>query len=84
MSVLSRNTLATPNCQNVIDACDKAISDQKKQIEIRDLAITQSRDEISRQVAVIQDQDKQLHAWYNSKWLWLAIGAAGTAYLIKK
>lgn len=71
-------------CTDLIHACDKALVGKDKQISIRDLRIKQDEDHI----VVLENEKAQLEkssgAWYNSKILWLLIGAGATAYLLKK
>lgn len=61
-------------CDQVLGLCDRAVQEQKKQIEIRDLALTQAQDEIARQKEVIADQEGKLNSIFRNPWLYLVLG----------
>lgn len=90
MSVLGMSITRTtqagnpPNCSDVINACDIALKDKQSQIEIRDLRIKESQDEISRQTKVITDQDSKLNSIFRNPWVYGALGLAAGAYLMRK
>lgn len=83
----SRITLAdqtNPSCGDVIAACDKAIADQKSQVSIRDLRLTQSSNEIDRLGKVVADDESKLNSIFRNPWVFFAVGAGIGIYLGKK
>lgn len=67
-------------CSDLIHACDKALADKDAQIGIRDNRIEFDEKMIQEQSKRIESQD----AWYKSPFLWLFIGGATGAYLMRK
>lgn len=73
----------TPTCEQVLSLCDEAVQEQKKQIEIRDLALTQTQDEIARQKGVIRDQEDKLNSVWRNPFLYLLLGVAAGVFIAK-
>jgi hypothetical protein len=79
----AENTLSntqTIKCSSIIKACDKALADKDAAIKARDAQLG----DYARLTKSQADEIAADKAWYNSKWLWLAIGAGTTAYLLRK
>jgi hypothetical protein len=60
------------------------VETQRKQIEIRDLRIKTSEDQLKNVTEQRNDAEHALSAWYRSPWLYLALGLAGGVYLGSK
>lgn len=88
MSLCVRTTYATtktaPSCNDVIRACDQALADKDAAILARDKELSQFQIMSKAQSDEIARKDSELSAWYNSRWLWLAIGAGTATYLLKR
>jgi hypothetical protein len=72
------------SCENVLNLCFKAVQEQKKQVEIRDLRIKD--DEL--QVDVLTKQNKDLavknDSFFRSPYLYLFLGLAAGFYVGKR
>lgn len=84
LSTTSYSASTTPTCNEVLEACGKVVQAQKKQIEIRDLRIKQDEDQLKNVTDERNSAVNALGAWYRSPWLWLAVGAGTSAYLLKR
>ncbi len=80
-ALATSTSLNTPTtCKDVIQHCDAVIEEQSKQIWVREQEIEMMEGLITDQYHRLQSAD----AWYNSRWLWLAVGAGATGYLLRK
>jgi len=65
---------AKPSCDQVIQACDKALDDEGKEIDADKLLILDlgnaNRDLMLRS----EDAESELDAWYRNPWMLLSIG----------
>lgn len=76
----------TPNCSPVIakcnaalDACDKAISDKNKSLELADIALTHCRVHSSETEYQLDEAKNKLGAWYHDPFVVGVLGLIGGA-----
>ncbi len=74
---------ASPSCDPIIKACDKALDAKNKQIKLSDLAIQQQKDVINKQGVVIAEQDAKLNSFFRSPIVLIVAGAVGALLLGK-
>ncbi len=82
--LMSTSPLATADCKPLIEACDKALAEKSRQVEVRDQEIGQAEAMLAVQSKENSDLKREADAWYNSKILWFVLGAGITSYFIKK
>lgn len=75
---------AKPTCNEVLNACDKALKAKETQLQIRDEQLGQAQEMLKANAKEIGDLRRSNDAWYNNKLLWLVVGAGTTAYLLRK
>lgn len=74
----------SPSCEDVIKSADKALSDKQKQIDIRDLRIT-NYDSLTTSLNNENVRLKtEVDAWYRSPYLWVVMGIVVGGYLKSK
>ena len=81
ISVLSASTLsiAATTCDDVIAACDKALEDKQKQVDTRDLALREQKDQLRYLSEELADKD----SWTHSPWLYFGLGIVAAKVLSK-
>lgn len=82
--LLATRSFAESPCLPLIQAADKALEAQKAQITIRDKELGQAEILLKSKNEIIAEQDKTIHAWYRSPYLYLFLGAAVGVYVGKR
>lgn len=65
-------------------ACNKAVQAQKAQIAVRDKELGQAEAMLNVNAKEIADLSDKVDAWYRSPYLWVIVGAAVGAYVVKR
>lgn len=75
---------ASPSCNDVINACDKALDAKDNQIKIRDLGLSVRDDQITGLKKDNADLEHSMSAWYRSPYLYLFLGLATGVFVTSK
>lgn len=81
---MSISAYATPTCEEVIRAADKALAAKQDQISARDVTIGDLKIMTKAQADEIAAKDRQLSAWYRSPYLWVVVGLGVGLYVGRK
>lgn len=77
-------TKTTPTCNQVIQACDKALADKDAAIKSRDKELSQYQIMSKAQADEIAAKDRELSAWWRNPYVWGVVGLGLGIYLGKK
>ena len=87
-SLIAPNAIA--DCESTLEACDKAVETCKKAKEAKDgalqlcnLALTESIDEVARLNGVVDERNEQLDAWYRNPFIMGILGVAAGIVIIE-
>lgn len=61
-------------CNQVIQACDKALEAKEKQLQLSDLALKQALDDRGKLQKDLESTRADKDAWYRNPGLWIAVG----------
>lgn len=77
------NSAAEPTCQDVLHSCDQALNLALIHIEKQDAVIKSQAELVLEQDRRIVQLERRNDAFYNQKWFWAVVGAAGASLIIR-
>jgi len=74
---------AEGSCQPLIQACDKALADQDRVINLKTRAIEVHQDIILAQDTRIRELEKDKTGLFSSPWFYFGIGVVAGAFIVR-
>lgn len=64
------------DCRPLIESCDKALADKKREIELCKLGLTQTIDQTKQLIQDVQDRDAKLSSMWRNPFFLIPLGLA--------
>lgn len=75
--VMAAPTNTKLSCNSVIEACDKAIADKNRALELGDLTLTSCKAHSSDLITEVEDLRDSASSWYHNPFVTIGLGILG-------